>query len=146
MGSARIRSSGCRITNYGNYVMIQKPILFSYSFRLLWVSVVVVVVLLVVIEALLWTRCQNPFWPETGLQAFRQLKALTWTRLGIAAGHEIAVWHAVTHSPNLPPTQVFCGKFFPRFACHLRGRCPDYDGGTSTSSFDWRKHGNFFAP
>lgn len=92
--------------------------LFSFSFRLVWVSAVVV---LVVIGALLWTSSQNPFWPETGLQAFRQLKALTWTRLGIAAGHEIAVWHAVTHSPNLPPTQVFCGKFFPRFACHLRG-------------------------
>lgn len=143
MGSARIRSSGCRITNYGNYAMIQKPILFSFSFRLLWVSVVV----LVVIEALLWTRSQNPFWPETGLQAFRQLKALTWTRG--SASQLVTKLQSGTQSPtapNLPPTQVFCGKFFPRFACHLRGWCPDYDGGTSASSFDWRKHGNFFAP
>lgn len=60
---------------------------------------------------------QNPFWPETGLQAFRQLKALTWTWLGIAAGHEIAVWHAAdarswVQSPTAPATHTsLCGKF-----------------------------------
>lgn len=115
-----IRSSGCRITNYENYAMIQKPILFSYSFRLLWVSVVVIVV----IEALLWTRSQNPFWPETGLQAFRQLKALTWTRLGIAAGHEIAVWHAVTHSTQLATHTSLLWQVFPTLCLPLAGVVP----------------------
>lgn len=77
----------------------------------------------------MWTRSQNPFRPETGLQAFRQLKALTWTRG--SASQLVTKLQSGTQSPTAPtchPHKSFVASFSHALLATCGGGAPTMMG------------------